>query len=311
MSAERELRACPVPLWAYALGALALEFAFWAWLTRYGVRQSWWGDLQGGLLLLALPFALRLLIALSSYALSRVKGVSITLAQRLSPWQWLRFFAAEYFYLCLQSFVLIPFRVFFHTATDAGRGPAAGPVIVLQHGFMHNGGVWFFTARALERRGYRVFAIDQPLFAPIDWMAERLHHTIERAVRQGGEGQITLIAHSMGGLVSRAYLRKFGDARVRRLISLGSPHHGTWHAQLAAGTNGGQMRHGNAWLAALNETAVTVPFVSMYSLHDTIISPQDSSRMPEAENVELYGIGHVAMPSGRAMRKHLLDVLAR
>lgn len=69
---------------------------------------------------------------------------------------------------------------------------------------------------------------------------------------------------------------------------------------LASGPDGRQMRPGNAWLNALNRVGVDVPFTSIYSVHDTIISPQDSSAMPDAANLELSAIGHVSMPSGRA-----------
>jgi predicted alpha/beta hydrolase family esterase len=306
---SKPLRACPLPLWAFAATLLILEFAGWAWLTRHGVEKQWWSDLQGGLLLFALPLFVRLLILISSYTVSRAKGVSIKPEQRLSAFEWLHFFAEEYFYFCLQSLLLIPFRAFFHTATEAGRGPSRGDVIVLQHGFMHSGAVWYFTARALERMGYRVFAVDQPLYASIDWMAQRLHEGIEKAIASTGAPQVTLIAHSMGGLIARAYLRQFGNARIKKLITVGSPHRGTWHAQIAGGTNGRQMRRGNAWLEALSKVKVTVPFTSIYSVHDTIISPQDSSRLPEADNIELHGIGHVSMPSGRRMRAHIIAAM--
>ena len=126
-----------------------------------------------------------------------------------------------------------------------------------------------------------------------------------------GEQQLTLIAHSMGGLVCRAYLRQFGGVKVARLITLGSPHHGTFHAYLASGPNGAQMRPGNPWLLKLGETHVTVPFKSVFSAHDTLIAPQESSRMPEASNVEVSGIGHVSMPSGKAIRRTLVSVLER
>jgi hypothetical protein len=36
-------------------------------------------------------------------------------------------------------------------------------------------------------------------------------------------------------------------------------------------------------------------FVSIYSHHDNIISPQTSSYLPGAKNIEVHGIGHVAL----------------
>jgi predicted alpha/beta hydrolase family esterase len=299
-----------VPFWIVSFILFWTELALWVWITRRGVDKAWWSDLQGALLLVAFPFCVRLLGVAASYTFSRLKGVVLEPGQRLSAARWMHFFASEYFHFCMQSLLLLPFRVFFRTATERGRGPSRGRVIVLQHGFMHNGGVWFFTARALERLGYRVFAVDQPLYACIDAMAERLHQHIERIVEDTGEAQITLIAHSMGGLIARAYLRKFSGERLRQLITLGSPHQGTYHAIFAGGINGRQMRRGNAWLTALATERTTTRFVSIYSLHDTIITPQDSSWVDGAQNVVVTGIGHVAMPSGRRMRTHIVRALA-
>ncbi len=39
-----------------------------------------------------------------------------------------------------------------------------------------------------------------------------------------GASQVVLVGHSMGGLVARAYLRRYGGAKVRRLITIGTPH---------------------------------------------------------------------------------------
>lgn len=85
------------------------------------------------------------------------------------------------------------------------------------------------------------------LVCPYDWRksnevaAERLAALIEKAdVAHGGELDISLIGHSMGGLVSRFYLEsgnfnsRAGFGRVRRLITLGTPHLGAPVALMAA-----------------------------------------------------------------------------
>ena len=305
-------RVFPVPLWAASLLLLALEFALWfGWINHFYFQQG--RRAVGIIWLIGLPFIARALITLASYGLSRWKGSPVPTTMRMGAISWLRFFATEYFHLCIQNLVLIPFRSLFHTASERGNSTARGPVLLLQAGYVNNGAVWFFTARALEQKGFRVFTIDQPVFASIDTMGELLAKRVDEVLHLTGEHRLTLIAHSMGGLVCRAYLRQCSGAKVAQLITLGSPHHGTFHAYLASGTNGLQMRPGNAWLLMLNETPVTpkVPFTSIFSAHDTVISPQESSRMPEAVNVQIYGVGHVSMPSGNAMRPTLLAALER
>jgi triacylglycerol lipase len=302
-------RRCPIPGWAFILAILILELVVWSLLTRALVARGVMTDLQGGVLFLALPFVARFVLALLSYALSRAKGMPLRPEQRMPFIAWWKYFLREYAYLCSQSLLYLPFRIFFHTSTERGIGPISGEVIVMQHGYGHNGAAWFGTARALEKMGYRVYTLDQPMFASIDAMGDRLAARIEGVLKETNESQVTLIAHSMGGLIARAYLRTHGGARVKQLITLGTPHHGTHHAYLASGTNGRQMRPGNAWLIELAKTQVAVPLTSIYSVHDTIISPQNSSRMSEANNIELTNIGHVSMPSGKATRVYVLAAL--
>ena len=298
----------PMPMWQLASLLLVIEFLVyvgvaWATFFRYGEY------IRGALMLAALPLIARWLVALASYVLSRWKGMQLLPSERLKPLAWLDFFFVEYWHLCIQNLLLIPFRGLFHTRSERGIGPAEGRVLLMQHGYVNNGAVWFFTARALEARGYRVFTMDQPPFACIDTMGDLLAERVDEVLRITGTKQLTLIAHSMGGLVCRAYLRRHGGDNVDQLITLGSPHQGTFHARLARGANGLQMRSGNVWLTALGESLVGIPFTSIYSIHDTIISPQDSAVVVCATNVRLAGVGHVSMPSGAVARETLIVAL--
>ena len=94
----------------------------------------------------------------------------------------------------------------------------------------------------------------------------------------------------MGGLVARAYLRRYGGAKVATVITLGTPHHGSVHAWLFPGTSLAQLRPGNAWLAELNRAEVApagVRVVSLWSWHDSMVAPQTSARLDGAENIAL------------------------
>jgi hypothetical protein len=52
-------------------------------------------------------------------------------------------------------------------------------------------------------------------------------------------------------------------------------------------------------------------FVSIYSHHDNIIAPQTSSRLPGATNIELCGIGHVALAPHPAVQARVIDEIRR
>lgn len=295
-------------MWLLGLLLLCAEFSVYSACVVWPAAGRG-EEFRAAAWMVALPLLARLPIVLASYVLSRWKGITLASTQRLGLTAWLKFVVVEYGHLCIQNLLLIPFRYLFHTRSERGVGLIDGRVVLMQHGYVNNGAVWVFTARALEARGYRVFTMDQPPFASIDAMGDLLAERLDEVLRITGVTQLTLVAHSMGGLICRAYLRRYGADKVDQLITMGSPHLGTFHAQLARGANGRQMRAGNAWLTSLGETRVGIPFTSIYSIHDTIISPQDSSVMVGADNVQLSAVGHVSMPSGAVARRALINAL--
>lgn len=139
--------------------------------------------------------------------------------------------------------------------------------------------------------------------ASIDDYASSVHHAIRALCRESGNSDIVIVAHSMGGLAVRACIRAHGSEHVARVITLGTPHGGTKEAQFGLGENCVQMHCRDEgtpsdWLQALaaSEDAQTrALFVSIYSHHDNIVAPQTSSHLPGAINIELHGIGHVAL----------------
>ncbi|MBP1468740.1 alpha/beta fold hydrolase, partial [Candidatus Chloroploca sp. M-50] len=69
----------------------------------------------------------------------------------------------------------------------------------------------------------------------IDQNAYELSRVVERARREQGADQVDIIAHSMGGLISRRYLHAYAkDASVHQLIMLGTPNGGSVSAGFIA-----------------------------------------------------------------------------
>jgi pimeloyl-ACP methyl ester carboxylesterase len=107
------------------------------------------------------------------------------------------------------------------------------------------------------------------------------------------DARLVLVAHSMGGLVARRYLQRYGARRrVAGLCTIGSPHRGSALARWARGRAAAQMRPGNAWLSALPLPAATLPTLSIWSDADNFVAPADSSRLDGARNLQLAGRGH-------------------
>jgi len=181
--------------------------------------------------------------------------------------------------------------------------PGHLPVLLL-HGYVCNRGFMLPLRRYLQTRGIQAYGHNlEPAYADIDAYADALARRIEEILKASGAGKLIIVAHSMGGLAVRAYLRKFGADRVARLITLGTPHQGTVMARLALGKNGAQMVPGNAWLRSLNELAPAVPSVAVFSYQDNLVVPQLNATLAGAETLALSGMGHLGMPFSRRVRE--------
>ncbi len=202
------------------------------------------------------------------------------------------------------SWPLMALHAFFNH--DPRPVPARRPVLLV-HGVLVNDGVWVGFGRYLRRRGIRpVYTINYgPPLADIEVFAEQLERKIEAICKATGAERVVLVSHSMGGLVARAYLRRCGGARVAKLITLGSPHHGSVLAYLFPGRDLVQMHPGNPWLTELNAEASPppAPIVSIWSRHDSMVAPQASSELKHAENIALVGVAHNALLADADVRR--------
>lgn len=284
-----------------AAAALALAGALYYWW-----RPAWLQDAPtapAALACVALGVGavllLRLLISLHNFHQSRRHGSATPAEHALDAGRALRLFRGEFAASMLYSSysMLSPlgWRVL-------PRARQRGLPVLLLHGYACNSGYWHPLSRALARAGISHAGIDlEPLGAGIDDYAPQVQAAVERLCAAAGSSQVILVGHSMGGLVARAYLRRCGAQRIARVITLGTPHQGSALAALAPGRNGAQMRRGSAWLSELATTEANLQrglFTSIYSVHDNMVAPQDSSHFSAARNVMFGGIGHVAL--GRA-----------
>jgi hypothetical protein len=181
-----------------------------------------------------------------------------------------------------------------------------GTPVVLLHGFIDNRSVFVLLRRNLAQHGgQRVESLNySPLTCDIRTAAELLGRHIEEICARTGSPQIDVVGHSLGGLIARYYVQRLGgDLRVRTLVTLGTPHSGTRVAPLAdAHPIVRQMRPGSE---VVEELALPAPgcrtrFVSFWSDLDELMDPLESARLDHpdlpAQNVQVSGIGHLALP---------------
>ena len=226
-----------------------------------------------------------------------------------------RYLLGEYTALLADNLFYLPWK--FALRPDPPATPSATVPIVLVHGYFSNRGYFRYLARWLESEGLGpVFAPNFPVvLTSIEAFAAQLHREIERIAAGCAQERVILICHSMGGLAAREYLRSHGNARLARLITIASPHHGTALAAIGLGANARQMCRGCEFLAGLEafeaKGTARVDALSIYSLHDNLVAPQDTSRLAWARNVALTGLGHLKTIDAPATFAALRAELAR
>ncbi|MEU6679277.1 alpha/beta fold hydrolase [Streptomyces sp. NPDC046925] len=191
--------------------------------------------------------------------------------------------------------------------SDAPRLPSESrPPVVLLHGFIDNRSVFVLLRRSLAQHGgQHVESLNySPLTCDIRTAAELLGRHIEEICERTGHHQVDIVGHSLGGLIARYYAQRLGGhARVRTLVTLGTPHEGTRVVPLAdAHPIVRQMRPGSDVIEELREPApeCRTRFVSFWSDLDQLMAPLETACVnhPDliAQNVRVSGIGHLALP---------------
>jgi pimeloyl-ACP methyl ester carboxylesterase len=187
----------------------------------------------------------------------------------------------------------------------ADRRPEHPPVLLL-HGFIDNRSVFVLLRRSLRRHGRRqVEALNySPLTCDIRAAAALLGRHIEEICERTGHERIDVVGHSLGGLIARYYVQRLGgDARVRTLVTLGTPHSGTRAIPLmTVHPIVRQMRPDSAVIEELTRPAphCGTRFISFWSDLDQLMIPLETARIDHPDlltrNVMVSGIGHLALP---------------
>jgi uncharacterized alpha/beta hydrolase family protein len=170
--------------------------------------------------------------------------------------------------------------------------------VVLVPGYGGSTGALQTLADRLTAAGRTATVVDLPDDGTGDLAAQAdvLDAAVQRALRAGAPS-VDLVGYSAGGVVTRIWLADGGAADTRRVVTLGSPHHGTTLA--AAGTTVGtsacpqacrQLTPGSRLLADLPETLPGPAYLSLWTTEDTTVEPPDSARLQGATNVVLQDV---------------------
>lgn len=215
------------------------------------------------------------------------------------------------------------------------ESPTGRRGVVLIHGFMCNRGLWTPWFPLLRARGHAHIAVNlEPVWGSIDQYVPLIDDAVKRVTQATGMPPV-LVCHSMGGLAARAWLRAglrtLGAGRpkvrrVERVITIGTPHHGTWLAYLnllGFIRNARQMQQNSHWLMALQADEAdyrtgSAPgvgggafgrFICFFSHCDNIVFPASTATLRGADNRHVPGVAHVAMALEPQLIKECLRVI--
>ncbi|MBC2874780.1 MULTISPECIES: esterase/lipase family protein [Streptomyces] len=193
------------------------------------------------------------------------------------------------------------------------------PVLLL-HGFADNRSVFVLLRRSLLRHGWgHVASLNHSLLTrDIRTAATALSRYVEEFRARTGAERIDVVGHSLGGLVARYYVQRLGgDALVRRLVTLGTPHGGTRVAPpMSVHPLVRQMRPGSG---VIRELAAPAPgcrtrFVGFWSDLDQVMVPVETARLDHPDlmvrNIRVSGVGHLALPVHPAVVAGIRQALA-
>jgi hypothetical protein len=139
-----------------------------------------------------------------------------------------------------------------------------------------------------------------------------------------GAPSVDVIGYSAGGVVARLWVQGHDGAhKARRVITLGSPHHG---AQIAAAGTAAvpgacpaacqQLVPGSRLLAGLTAPVRTPPlWMSVWTVQDQTVTPPDSARLEGAVDVPVQSIcpsatlGHGDLPTNPIVTSLVLAAL--
>jgi pimeloyl-ACP methyl ester carboxylesterase len=119
------------------------------------------------------------------------------------------------------------------TRFDPEDRPTDRPAVILIHGLDEPGDIWDELAPALHQQGHRVLRFNYPNDQDPARSADAFAAALETQIADSGIESVSIIAHSMGGLISRDVLTRhaiseeWGGPGVSRLITVGTPNQGS------------------------------------------------------------------------------------
>lgn len=193
--------------------------------------------------------------------------------------------------------------------------PASIPVVLIP-GWMDTASKMEAMAKHLKKQGFSpVIVSPQPSdgSAPIETLAAQALAEIDAQLEP--ESAFDYVGFSMGGVIGRVILHWLGGKkRIRRFVTISTPHRGVYIAQWTWQPALRQMQMGGPFIEALNQHLddfTDVPLLSIWTPLDLTIVPPDSSVLPIGESLRVLNPAHAWMVYDPRVQQAVADFLRR
>ncbi len=198
--------------------------------------------------------------------------------------------------------VAVPWRDLAGRGSTEVRQDQPGPVLLVT-GYGGGTGALDVLAAALRRAGRTATVVPAIDGGTTDLVAQaRAVRDAASAALSAGAPSVDVIGYSAGGVVTRIWISQLGGAaHVRRVVTLGSPFHGTEVAELAAAALPGacpaacrQLVPGSGLLSGLAAAPPGRPWTSIWTEQDRLVVPPSSASLAGATDIDVQRVCHDA-----------------
>ena len=187
--------------------------------------------------------------------------------------------------------------------------------IFLVHGLWNNPKLFEKLIKKIKEDDFQLYRPHLPhKFGKVSLrrLARDLDSKIEELV--GPEREIDIVGFSMGGLISRLWLQNHdGFLRTKRFFSIGTPHFGTYTAQMIPASfmpGIAEMKRGSSLLTQLNNDLTTlenVECISFFTKWDLMSFPGWQAKLSIGDSYHLPVMTHKELITN----SNSLDILAK
>lgn len=193
--------------------------------------------------------------------------------------------------------------LFLFVALASADSLAQTPVIVL-HGLFRDGNAWevqslrnFVVGRGIPAN--RVFTPTMPnTLDCVETTSAWFQNVVQGVLNQTGATKVDVIAHSLGGIVTRHYINfRNGHLKVRKFVEIASPNYGTWSPLITPlpFCSAQQVLPWSWFLAYLNANGTTkapTQYGTVVGSNENIVLGYTSAHLPGAQNRTAWGADH-------------------